>query len=354
VTGLLALYNPGGPVAPLGAERGGVFLPAPEGQEGTTRRMVWTDLDHWHWENLTLAPGLHLLPFQAAAEIDQPLAARVTFGPEGVIGIAALGPLRDPGDALLALPSRRNLAVRFTGADGAFVAGPDDQLAPGQFLASGVLSDEQRHRQEVYRQLLDRRTGPRYPARPTFLTWAAPLDLGFALPAEARRTGAALAAIPLTTERPAPGTRVTIPGPFLPYQGVGRDGFSLLYDPKNNEWVAARRTAARTLLRFQIPPELLPLRVERATLEVDVNAPGRPLEVLAGEGATALATRHGPVGRLRFTIDRADVLQPDAEGGVYLGLAVGDPTGRPGATAPADEWQVNELQLELTGRVPED
>ena len=41
--------------------------------------------------------------------------------------------------------------------------------------------------------------------------------------------------------------------------------------------------AGKTMLRFQIPPELIPLRVERAVLTVDLNVQARTFEVFAGK-----------------------------------------------------------------------
>jgi hypothetical protein len=101
---------------------------------------------------------------------------------------------------------------------------------------------------------------------------------------------------------------------------------------------------------------LLPLRVERAALGVDLNAQARPFEVFAGEGPAAevLASQNSPVGKVRLVIDRPDALQPDAGGGIYLGLAVGAAARLPGEASASSEWKINDLQLELTGRVPED
>ena len=42
--------------------------------------MVWTDLDRWHFEGLSLSPGLHVARFATSARLGQPLSARVTFG----------------------------------------------------------------------------------------------------------------------------------------------------------------------------------------------------------------------------------------------------------------------------------
>lgn len=357
VTGLLGLYTSEGTSGPLGAERGGIFLPDHVGQQGTTRRMVWTDLDRWHWENLALSPGLHLTPFEAHAPVS-PLSCRVTFGPAGVRGTAALGPFHDPADAILAFPSGHHLAVRLTTHDSPLTthqleADSADQLPPGRYLATDLLTGEQQRRQAVYERLLDPQAQQRYPPRATLLTWTAPVDLGFAFLRQARWSGAALVAVPVEVERPAPGTGVLIPAGFLPYQGVLREDFAPLYDPKKGAWVSARTLPAKTMLRFQVPRELLPLQIDRATVSVDVSAPGRPLEILAGLGRDeVLATRVSPLGRLRIQIDRPEVLQPDAAGGIYLGIAVGD-SGQAGGQTVA-EWAINDLRLELAGRIPEE
>ncbi len=184
--------------------------------------MVWTDLDRWHWEGLSLSPGLHMATFETSIPITEPVSARITFGPGGAIGKLALGPFQDPADALLALPSRRNVAIRMEGPN--FVAGSAEVLAPGQYLSSNLVGAEQTQRREVYAQLLERRIWPRYPMRPTFLVWTKPLDVGFAFPSDSLRTGAALVAIPVEFDRPPAGTTVTIPAPFLAYQSMpGKD-----------------------------------------------------------------------------------------------------------------------------------
>jgi hypothetical protein len=358
VTGLLALYDLDGTSSPLpGSTRGGVFLPSFKEHEGSTRRMVWTDLDCWHWENLALPPGLHLAPFASTARIREPISARATFGPDGAIGTLALGPLRDAADAILAFPSHRNLAVRFTGEASDFTAGPGDQLARGQYLGADFLSPEQQRRQDVFKNLLERQTPPRYPARPTLLVWTSPLDLGFTFPEGTRQIGSALVTIPLEIDRPAPGTRLTIPAPFLSYRGVIRPDLNVtaLYDSQHDTWVSSRPQPGRTLLRFQIPPELLPLRIDRAELEVDLNAQARPFEIFTPQGpkTEVVASRHSPVGKIRLVIERPDALRVDADGGLYLGLAIGEASRLPGEEKASSEWKINDLQLQLTGQIPE-
>src|SRR5262249_18494129 len=178
VSGALALYNREQSSRPPRAERGGILFPDWQSQAGTLHRMVWTDLDQWHWENARFPAGLQLTKFETDARLDPPPTARMTFGPEGVLGKVERGPFRDLGDAVLALPERGNFAVRCRGAGGAFAAGVTDRLSGDEYLASGVLSGEQRRRQAVYRALLHRGPQARYPTQPMLLTWASALDLG--------------------------------------------------------------------------------------------------------------------------------------------------------------------------------
>jgi hypothetical protein len=354
-TGMLTLYQQDESPASLGAARGGTLLPDLKGLAGAAHRMVWTDLDRWHWEHLTLPAGLHSARFEATARLEPAPAASVTFDAKGAVGHVELGPLQRPGDAIIALPSRRNLAVKFSGRDGKFTAGPAEQFSVGQYMASSVFSDEQRRRRTVYQRLLERRNWPRYPMRPMLLTWADRLDLGFTFADEMQHSGSALVTIPLSIERPAPGTRVLIPSPFLTYHSVFVDGGSaVLYDPKHNEWVSARLTPGKALLRFQVPTSLLPLQVDKAAVTIDLQAQTRPLEIFArkGQQLKTLAKRQSPVGRLRIELDARELLQPDEGGGVYLGVAIGEAIKLPGETKAASEWKINELQLELAGRTP--
>src|SRR5262249_58123434 len=110
--------------------------------------------------------------------------------------------------------------------------------------------DRQQRRQELYREFLKRSPSGRRDERNVLLAWARPLDLGFALGEEPRTVGNALLVFPFRLERPAPGIRVTIPGPLLSYRRqldgaivrLKRDFFD----------------AADMHLRFQLPAALLP------------------------------------------------------------------------------------------------
>jgi hypothetical protein len=109
---------------------------------------------------------------------------------------------------------------------------------------------------------------------------------------------------------------------------------------------------AQMLLRFQLPPDLVPLRVERAVVTVDMNAPMRVFEIFAGEGPDrkVLATSTGPVGLFRFPLRELDRLQPDASGSILLGMAVGNAEALAGEGKASSPWRINDVQLELAGK----
>jgi hypothetical protein len=285
------------------------------------------------------------------------LRATLTFGPDGVSGQLSPGPLTAIGDMLLATPARRQMTVD-RGEDGAFTAVPDDVLPRGQFFGDAVLSDEQRRRQAIYTQLFGRPAPPRYPAQPTLLAWSAPLELGLQLPESAQHIGSALVSVPLEIERPAAGTKIIVPAPFLPYAAVAPPGEiapSTTYNKDKDEWLSPLTTGSRVLLRFQIPKELLPFFVDEARLTLKINAPGRKLEILglANGQLTTIAEQQSPVGQFEFTIDTPEHLRVDDQGGLYVGILVGKIVGEETAGISQVGWQVDDAWLELTGEVVE-
>src|SRR5206468_9058629 len=105
--------------------------------------------------------------------------------------------------------------------------------------------------------------------------WARPVELGLDLtPGGAggpafRATGDALLVAPLRLERPAAGERVTVPAALVSCRRVAGRGLVPLPREFNQ--------AADVRLRFQLPAEVLPLRVERVRLLARFEAPGRRL-----------------------------------------------------------------------------
>lgn len=342
VHGLLALYNM--KEEPLGAADGGIFIPAQVGSNpGSKQRMVWTDMNQWHWENLALSAGVHLAPFEYSTSLPKPISAKATFGPEGLVGTYAAEPFQDLADAIVAIPMQRHLAVTLQ-PDGQFTAGPRDQLERGQFLSANVLSDEQRRRRTIFQALFADPKRP-YPAQPTLLVWASPLDMKFLMPKDARRIGAALLAIPLEMQRPEPGSRLKIPSPFLSPRPLLtlEEARSAWYNPNLNSWLVPMTRGGHMMLRYPVPAETLPLKLDKVRVTISITAPGRTLEIttLDNNKIVTLTMSESPMGTLRFDLP-AERMKIDDRGGLAVGLKVSE------LPSPRD-WQITDLQLEIEG-----
>jgi hypothetical protein len=353
VHGRLALYRPHSGPLEAGVTRGGLFELDTAGLEGRARRLVLTDLDAWHWENLALPAGVRLGSFKHTARSGEPITAVAHFGPDGIEGRLRAGSFtRSLADAVLRVRRNRFLAVGVR-PGGDFHAGSRDILEAGRFLAGAVLSDRQQQRQQLYRTLLDTsesrgmvpQEGPS-----SLLVWAEPIDMGFTLAPGARQAGDALLVVPLRLERSAPGTRVTVPGPFVECRRMREQTISAL--------TRESPLAADMHLRFQVPAEVLPLEVERARLEVGIRAPSRRIVVAgrAGEDLVELHRVESPADPIRVALTDPRLLRLDDKGGLHLNLDISAPI-KGGDTedknAPGREWKIEYIELEVSGRTGE-
>ena len=358
-TGLLAMYHGEPSRGPLGVRRGGLFFPDMAGLGSTTRRIVWTDLDRWHWERLRLPVGVRTAPFTYATKLARPIEARAAFGPDGLTGTLNAVPFGDLADAIITTRARGVLSVALE-TDGRWRAGVGDVLAAGQFVAARVLNDEQRRRQAIYAQMLDRGLPGDFADRPMLFAWAHPLDMQFTFPDQAARAGSALLAVPLEIERTPPGTRVVVPSPFLDCRSVRgplREP-SAVYSNATHDWIELR-TAAEAYLRFQVPEKLLPIRLDRARLMLRINAPSRKVQLLArrGQAWVSLSSWNGPVGGLPLEITDPALLELDERGGLLLGIRVGGDgsSGDPNdvVNLVGSAWRIDAIELDVMGETLE-
>jgi hypothetical protein len=347
VHGLLAVYRPDSGPATLGAGQGGLVELDMSGLEGQPRRLVLTDRGAWHWEHLDLPAGVRLGRFRYTAPTGAPLTAVARFGPKGIEGQLAAGPFRGLADALLNPADGRNLAVGVQ-EDGTFRAGSADVLPGGQFLRGTLLTDQQQRREALYREFLKPRGTGAPEGRDLLLAWAEPIDIHFLLPPEARTVGAALLVVPLEFERPAPGERVTIPGPLVRCRRILRGA------PARPTLLS--RTGTDMDLRFQLPAAVQPFRVERARLAARIDAPSRLVTVTgqADGKPVDLYRADSPIDPIRVEITDERLLRLDEAGGVRVNFTVSDlPAGGKRSTGD-DKWAIEYLELEVTGRVTDD
>ncbi len=352
-TGLAAVYNQNTSHERMGATRGGIFFPDMTSMTGKRRRMVWTDEGAWHWADLELPAGVRTAPFDFHMPIDRVVDCCAQFGPDGLQGTLLHVPHETLDDALIVPQQGNCIAVQFE-AGGVFNATSDDVLPPGTYISSALLSDTQRRRQAVYDQLLrhSRKHDNSLPLQ--LYAWTGPTDMGFQFPQD-QQLGTTLLSIPLRLVKSPAGTRVLIPASFIPYRAVpDADGnpptsFSNL----TRQWVSIR-SGATDHLRFQLPESVLPLQIERATLSVNIRAPSRSLNILAfdGERPATVFSRSRPIGSFSAVVDRPELLQLDAAGGLTLAIQVSANEAAPGEAELGEApWQMEGLQLEVVGTV---
>lgn len=357
ISGVAGLYAPDTGSAKISAHEGGWVFPDPSGFEATTRRMVWTDLDAWQWEHLPQTAGIRNATFESTTEHPERLEAHATFGPEGLTGRLQIPEGYRATDPLLATRDGRfGVELR---DDGTFTARAENVLATDQFLAAGLLSDEQGRRRQLLQKLLTNPLRRDFPEMPYLFLWTEPWDIGFQLGENRRSLGSALLAVPLKLQRPEAGTGIRIASPFLTYRGViGPDESPPTgwWDFPRRQWIE-KSQPAETWLRFQIPNVLLPISAERGRVTMQVKGPMGKLTLAGHRPSTnaivPLKTWIDPVGTLSLDITDPELLSVSADGGLLLRISAGDPD-RPELTQlePSNNsimsyWQLESLSLEL-------
>ncbi len=353
ISGNAGLYSTDSDVAVLEGENGGWVFPELAGTEGTIRRLIWSDLERWEWEGLPQAPGLRAAEFQTSLQTQQRLSAHAAFGPSGVSGTLATPDNLEPQDAVLVTEAGR-IGVRLN-ANGAFTAASDEVLGSDEYLAAGLMSDDQARRSGILAELLQQREFGRV-SEPTLYFWTAPWDAGFRFDENAQHSGSALVAVPLEFARPEVGTQVSLPAPLLPYRAaIGPDGHlpAGLFDNRDLLWLA-KPSPATGWIRCEIPQVLLPVEIESARIIVRVTGPVGKLELSVSRDnqIVPLQTWIDPVGTLTLDLDGSQLPALDDAGYVYLRVAGGD-SDRPELYEPDPEsgklnyWRIDSLTMEL-------
>lgn len=362
VSGEISIYSPTGGQGRMAANNGGVIWPNVESDGGTLRRMVWTDLDRWSWQERN-SPGVSLparnvrnATFNTVRPLSSPVAGTITFDAGGVkanVETSAIGNFEDvilagPSGALKPNVNGNELAATpsdvLVGASQVSINLKEHLLRPGQYYRSDLLSNVQQRRQNAFRQLLD---SPEFPAGPTLVGWASGLDLKFDVPEGALIRDSALVAVPLKIVRPESGTRVLIPAPFITFDRPSdRFGLSTMnYNPINRGWVSVSR-GGEIYIRFAPPPALMPLKLESARLFLDIRALGRTVTVslLEGREGKKLASFNDPQNVKTIELDGASL---DDRGRLGIGIHATDIEAEKSTAL----WWIERVDVEMTATV---
>jgi hypothetical protein len=366
IRGIGAVYNEESVVENIEVTGGGVFWPDMDELIGTNIRMVWTDMDQWHWEGLMMPGGtVRSYPFEKPLQLEDSMVATATLTAEGLVGSYHLPGLKNIDHAMLVSPQGERSSVEL-------VAGKlkvsNMELSNSQLDTSTTVMDGEAIRRLAFvNALLSRNENQTvtFPSRYTLLVWCSPLDLGFAFPAHQTKIGSALTAIPLHVENTKPETRFVVPSIYQQYDVVSANiiGASVAYDNVKCEWVREPHNSQHQFwIRAKVPASVLPAKITKATVLMDISAGGRPVNAVGGvfddEGRLIpkiIDKKQSPNAVIEFVFDDVTYLNVDQHGYLYLGFNVGlDPIE--GETLAAQRvrdtnysWFIRDVDISLEG-----
>jgi hypothetical protein len=367
VSGIAALYSAEPATLELKSDERTFVVPRNDPSLAETKRLVWND-GRFDWLNYRIEPGsVRFLDYTATRLLPTHMTVRGQFGPQGLEGQLQAADLDSLEDVLIAHPPALGLAVQLD-ADGSFRSGSRDVLAREQYLADTVLSDQQRRRQQIYRHLLSPTDEHVFPGQPTLFAWSTSRGPQLSLPEQFAARASSLFTVPLYLERTPPATAFQVPATFIRIESFrGASGTSTVYNPRTGRWMEDAMRASRSNLRFQLPAQVLPCQLNRATVTLKLNAPSRTVRILQAVGSDERVLReyNSPSGVLNFTLE-PEVLALDDNGGLHLTIDVSstelqrqyeqrppnpaDAEEDPGLT-PVDNstWQVDYVRLDAEG-----
>jgi hypothetical protein len=346
--GAFALYRADATVAE--ATGGGApwrFEPA--GGETALRRVVWTDLDRWSINATRIPAGISPGSWTAAGSLGPSWQMRTTVNDRGLEGKLALPRALASPTGVIA--SGRGPALLATlAADGSFAAPIDAELPAGRISAAALIDERTRRREELLQTVL--RAGDRGGlSGPTLFCWSDNWLPEASWTAADQRVGEALVVAPLRLSRPPAGAALAIPAALIPFASVASpDGAapSSAYSNEKGAWVEGLVNGTAVSLRFQLPPELLPLRVVQARLSTEVHAPGRRVRWLQWQGdrPREAGRAESPDGR-RLDVEFSDPqgLALDPQGGLVLTIHVGSHPDEAAGSLSRSGWHVRQAFL---------
>ncbi|NNM86614.1 MAG: hypothetical protein HKL96_12765 [Phycisphaerales bacterium] len=338
----IAALSPHSRPAAIRSSVGGMLTMDMTGQRHNVTRLIWTDYNQWHSRGLMLPSGSLLGgQYRGILAVKVPQRVSAVYGPDGLEltwprTAAALS------NRVIVGPSGALRTVRKSPS--LLAVGPGQILPSGQFVVTAVLSQQDRWRSDVLRAL----TRHEHYARPTLLAWSSRVASPIRLAGLDRNLSQSLVELPLRIHHTPANTNVVVPWPLLHYTlaaGPGQRSPALVFDQRNHKWIGHLSMPADVFVRFQLPRQILPIRLTSVNVTLDIVASGRPVRLaLFSEGKPAVVIRRvGVVGRMALH-GGAGQVAPDAGGGVWVQIRVG------GGLDIAHAWGIKTVRLSVAGR----
>lgn len=344
ISGFASIFSPKAQAAELTTSWGFQLNPKTSFAKQSSVRVAAQNNQKFQWQNIQLPSGAAInIPYTStrADRLLQPVVGR--FGPGGLEISGQESLLENLRDMAIAAP-RGALALVRTGS-GKRLAGAAQILPAGQFIQSSFLTRSQQNHNTLEARLY--KAGG--PVEPALLGWpnsAMPLLHLTHDPVAMNQT---LLVMPVEMRATAAGTHVELPWPYLPYRlvpGSGQHAPAPVYNTRKHRWLKNLSSPAKIFLRFQLPRQVLPLKLTSAVLTIKLSAPGRPVSVLAseqGKWVIISSSSHGSTMVLHLTPAALSTIGP--AGGWKCEIIVG------GTIDPNSTWHVTTVRLTAAGTV---
>lgn len=328
-----------------------------------TRRQITSPSGDRTWSNIAFPSGLTAIPFTSSTTLTQPLSARLSFDADGIVGTVESGPFQNPADLVLAGSSPERMSLNLQD-NGIVRGGIDKSLGKDTFVRGTLISNEQRQREQTYRDIFNSRGRPAaFPESSTLLYWAHHArddhDKNGIGDPQTAFTGTTLVAQTVEWVPPESGMLITIPAAAIQYRGIAsKNGkFSSTYSNQNREWVA-REIPTDFIVEFQIPLACTPFDPETVRCSIRIRAPARKVVLSCGTSPSDLTEFHtviGPVGMLDVELPLDAVRSSLKTGRFVMQFAIGELNLNADEESESsgeqdDSWIIDRLNVNLTGQ----
>lgn len=322
VRGLGVLYSQTEESFALGGTNDGNMQGLVESDAEQSEKISWNQDGDWEFAEGKIEPGIRVFSISSNISAPKKLFASVTFDENGLVGaIESNSMIENLSDIVIACPKGRYFSA--TQSETGLVFGKENELPDGQFLSSNLIDDEQRWRQSIYAKTFPVDDSTRWVNDFTLFGWSPPLELDLKIPPDFERQGGALIQMPLRITAPKQGSKVFIPAAFIDLQSVRLEnlGVSSIYKSKTRQWNGSIQKKSDVTLRFQIPNEVLPLKIESATFSIKrMFSPYRDVTIKFGNQGKILAEFSEPTGKFERIITDPNLLSVNENGQIEIAI----------------------------------
>ena len=184
---------------------------------GAVQRLLWTDDGASRWMFVRQPPGVvrHTIS-QTTLPLSEQWYVEGTFDQDGfqakLIGLDS----DRCSDLVVVSRAAPSLGLQRLGNDQGFAGGSDSLLPSGQFIGTALMSDVQRRRQDLVRQMTATDSGTQ--KMPTLLLWTEPFGVGAEFGKQFVQRGAALVSLPIRYTRTETVSDFQVPASFVQLQ----------------------------------------------------------------------------------------------------------------------------------------